>query len=255
MLLRKLFRSLFVGPGFDIFLSSLAEMVVTAGADAYLKIMEYGVKKTQLRLDRLLLQGFMAGVYVAMAGHCCTVLCKMPLAELQQQSSFRCGCVNRLKASWIFFFLRSAGSYPTGPGDPLAVAKPTQKFIYGALFPVAFICIILTGAELFTGNTMTMLICFFQRRVTLLQLTINWLGSFLGNWLGALFGAYFLSYLTGALSDVHVRSFLFYMCSAKVSYGWGACFLRGVGCNTFVCLAVWAVIAAENVAGKVLVMW
>ncbi|CBZ51490.1 hypothetical protein NCLIV_012840 [Neospora caninum Liverpool] len=139
-------------------------MVVTAGADAYLKILEYGVKKTQLRIDRLLLQAFMAGVFVAMAGHCCTVL---------------------------------AGSYPTDPSDPVAVAKPTQKFIYGALFPVAFICIILTGAELFTGNTMTMLICYFQKRVTILQLGVNWLGS----------------------------------------------------------LVVWAVIASENVAGKVLVMW
>ncbi|PFH31516.1 formate/nitrite transporter protein [Besnoitia besnoiti] len=197
-------------------------LVVTAGADAYLKILEYGVKKTQLRIDRLLLQAFMAGVYVAMAGHCCTVL---------------------------------AGSYPTETDNPLAVAKPTQKFIYGSLFPVAFICIILTGAELFTGNTMTMLICWFQRRVTILQLGVNWGGSFLGNWLGALFGAYFLSYLTGALDDEHVRHFLFITCKTKVSYGWGACFLRGVGCNTFVCLAVWTVIASENVAGKVLVMW
>ncbi|KFG62908.1 formate/nitrite transporter protein [Toxoplasma gondii RUB] len=198
------------------------KMVVTAGADAYLKILEYGVKKTQLRIDRLLLQAFMAGIFVAMAGHCCTVL---------------------------------AGSYPTDPGDPLAVAKPTQKFIYGALFPVAFICIILTGAELFTGNTMTMLICYFQKRVTMLQLGVNWLGSLAGNWLGALFGAYFLSYLTGALGDEHVRQFLFRTCVNKISYGWGECFLRGVGCNTFVCLAVWAVIASENVAGKVLVMW
>lgn len=49
-------------------------MVVAASPETYYHVLEYGLKKTRLRLDRLLLQAFMAGVYVGMAGHCCTVL-------------------------------------------------------------------------------------------------------------------------------------------------------------------------------------
>ncbi|OEH78717.1 formate nitrite [Cyclospora cayetanensis] len=197
-------------------------MVVTASPDTYYHLLEYGMRKTRLRPDRLLLQSFMAGVYVGMAGHCCTTI---------------------------------AGGFSVQDGDPLAVPKSLQKLIYGMLFPVAFIAIIWTGAELFTGNTMTMLVCILEKRIKAYNLLLNWLASLFGNWLGALFVAYFLSYLTGALDDKHVSYFLFSAAKDKTSYSFGSCFLRAVGCNAFVCLAVWFVIATDDGAGKILALW
>lgn len=141
------------------------------------------------------------------------------------------------------------------PLDPQSVPAALQKLIYGGLFPVAFIAIIWTGAELFTGNTMTMLICLLERRIKIQHLLINWGFSLTGNWLGALFSAYFLSFLTGALDPANVRAYLFKTAVDKVSHSWGACFLRGVGCNTFVCLAVWFVVAQDEGAGKILALW
>lgn len=140
-------------------------------------------------------------------------------------------------------------------GDPLAVSKSTQKLVYAMLFPVAFIAIIWTGAELFTGNTMTMLVCILEKRIKVCHLVINWLSSLFGNWLGALFVAYFLSYLTGALEDKNVTYFLYNTAKDKTSYSFGGCFLRAVGCNAFVCLAVWFVIATDDGAGKIMAMW
>ncbi|XP_026190069.1 uncharacterized protein LOC34619862 [Cyclospora cayetanensis] len=121
-------------------------MVVTASPDTYYHLLEYGMRKTRLRPDRLLLQSFMAGVYVGMAGHCCTTI---------------------------------AGGFSVQDGDPLAVPKSLQKLIYGMLFPVAFIAIIWTGAELFTGNTMTMLVCILEKRIKAYNLLLNWLASLL----------------------------------------------------------------------------
>lgn len=141
------------------------------------------------------------------------------------------------------------------PEDPLAVPKAVQKLVYGMLFPVAFISIIWTGAELFTGNTMTMLVCILERRIKVYQLAINWSFSLVGNWLGALFVAFFLSHLTGALADPHVSFFLFKTAKDKTNYSFLSCFLRAVGCNAFVCLAVWFVIATDDGAGKIMALW
>lgn len=197
-------------------------MVTTASPETYHRVIEYGLRKTSLRFDRLLLQAFMAGVYVGLAGQACNVL---------------------------------AGGIPTDSKDTRSVSKSMQKFIYASIFPTAFIAIIFTGAELFTGNTMTMLICLIERRITFLHLVINWVGSFLGNWLGALFSAYFLSYLPGGYEKEPLHT---YMCSVqeyKTTHGWGECFLRGVGCNVLVCLAVWNVTACDDPASKVLSLW
>lgn len=195
---------------------------MTASPETYHHIIEYGLRKTSLRFDRLLLQAFMAGVYIGMAGHGCMCL---------------------------------AGGIPTDPSDTRSISKSMQKFVYASVFPTAFIAIIFTGAELFTGNTMTMLICLIERRITFLHLVINWLGSLLGNWLGTLFAAYFLSYLPGGYDTEPLNSYLCHMAEVKVSYGWGACFLRGIGCNVLVCLAVWNVTACDDASGKILALW
>ncbi|KEP59805.1 UNVERIFIED_CONTAM: formate/nitrite transporter protein [Hammondia hammondi] len=197
-------------------------MVLAASPEAYRKVIEYGIKKTKLRIDRLFLQAIMAGIYVGMAGHACTAL---------------------------------AGGYSTDPANPLAVSKATQKFLYASLFPVAFIAIIFTGAELFTGNTMTMLVCLLERRVTALQLCINWICSLVGNWAGALFAAYFLSYLPGVLQDPDHLHYLKDVATHKTDHSFLQCFFLAVGCNTFVCLAVWFVIASDDAAGKIMSMW
>ncbi|PFH33151.1 formate/nitrite transporter protein [Besnoitia besnoiti] len=197
-------------------------MVLAASPEAYRKVIEYGIKKTKLRIDRLFLQAIMAGIYVGMAGHACTAI---------------------------------AGGYSTDPSNPLAVSKSTQKFLYASLFPVAFIAIIFTGAELFTGNTMTMLLCLLERRVTYLQLLVNWACSLVGNWLGALFAAYFLSYLPGVLQGPDHLNYLKEVAAHKTGHNFGECFLLAVGCNTYVCLAVWFVIASDDAAGKIMSMW
>eukprot|EP00922_Rhytidocystis_sp_ex-Travisia-forbesii_P069711 GHVS01104130.1.p1 GENE.GHVS01104130.1~~GHVS01104130.1.p1 ORF type:complete len:339 (-),score=22.95 GHVS01104130.1:595-1611(-) len=184
--------------------------------DTYGKVISYGIDKKFLRLDRLLLQGLMAGVWVGFAGHACSA---------------------------------AAGGF----SEDIEPAVP--KLLYAAMFPVAFVSIIMTGAELFTGNTMTMLICMFHRKVSILDLLINWILTLISNAAGAIFIAYFISSLSGTFNEGTMLAFVQHAAEKKIAHGFGSNFLRGVGANSFVCLAVWMVLAVDDVAGKVIVLW
>jgi formate/nitrite transporter len=84
----------------------------------------------------------------------------------------------------------------------------------------------------------------------------------LGNLVGALFVAFFLAVQTGVIGDAGAdgSSGLTYDRLAQIAVGkldhtaWET-FLRGVGCNWLVCLAVWMSLAATSVSGKILALF
>jgi formate/nitrite transporter len=85
----------------------------------------------------------------------------------------------------------------------------------------------------------------------------------LGNLIGAAFVAYFLAVQTGAIggpgasgSAALTYDRLASIAEAKALHEspWQV-FLRGVGCNWLVCLAVWISLAATTVSGKVLAIF
>jgi len=74
------------------------------------------------------------------------------------------------------------------------------------------------------------------------NLTVVWVCNFLGA--GAC--AFFLAYLPELVRPAPQLAFLRSMASKKVDLGWGAMFLRGVGCNWLVCLAFWSNLTAKD---------
>ena len=84
----------------------------------------------------------------------------------------------------------------------------------------------------------------------------------LGNLLGALFVAFFLAVQTKVIGDAGSdgSALLTYERLASIAEGktghtaWET-FLRGVGCNWLVCLAVWMSLAAQSVSGKILAIF
>jgi formate/nitrite transporter len=84
----------------------------------------------------------------------------------------------------------------------------------------------------------------------------------LGNLLGALFVAFFLAVQTKVIGDAgsEGNELLTYERLVSISEGktghtaWET-FLRGVGCNWLVCLAVWMSLAATSVSGKILAVF
>ena len=75
------------------------------------------------------------------------------------------------------------------------------KLLFGAVFPVGLMLVVIAGSELFTGNNMYMPLGILAGKASWFGLIRNWVGSWVFNLVGALFVAYVLAYLTGILSS------------------------------------------------------
>jgi formate/nitrite transporter len=127
------------------------------------------------------------------------------------------------------------------------------------------VLVVVAGAELLTGNMALLPIALFRRRITIAQLGINWGLVLVGNLVGSLFVAYFLAYKTGVVGP-HPDPSGGALTSAGMEHARAVAiatgkalkesntqiFLRAVGCNWLVCLAVWLGISAEDIGGKIL---
>ena len=122
----------------------------------------------------------------------------------------------------------------------------------GCLFPMGLIMVILTGAELFTGNCL-LTIALLRGRVSWRGVLKNLLFVYCGNLLGALLlaaacaaaGVYSLG--GGALAAYAVSA-----AAGKCALGFGTALIRGILCNILVCAAVMFALSADSLGGKAL---
>ena len=144
-------------------------------------------------------------------------------------------------------------SLMAGFGFPGAAEAPGfQRLLSGAVFPLGLILVVFTGAELFTGNNAVLMPGALARRYGWGKVARNWTLVWMGNLAGALFFTYFLVVLPGVLSSEMWREAACNIAQAKVSLPWSTVFLRGVGANWLVCLAVWLGMSANDVPGRML---
>jgi formate/nitrite transporter len=176
-----------------------------------------GTTKSKLSWDKALVASFLAGAYIAFGGLLAiTVTSGMP------------------EETW--------GTLPT--------------LFAGAVFSLGLILVVIAGSELLTGNFALVPLAAFKGRVGIGSLFGNFGLVLLGNLLGALFVAYFLADQTGVLAEDAQLTRLEEIATLKgqTETEWQI-FLRAVGCNWLVCLAVWMALAATDVAGKILAIF
>ncbi len=144
-----------------------------------------------------------------------------------------------------------------GFGFPeITAANPAmQKLLSGAAFPVGLILVVVLGAELFTGNNALLMPSWIMRRCSAWDVVINWTLVYLGNFAGALLFVYLLVYLTGLLHPDPYHSAIITVAQAKVSLPWLTAFLRGIGANWCVCLAIWLALSAKSSGAKMFGCW
>lgn len=187
---------------------------------------QLGVKKATLPAGKMVLLGFLAGAYVALGG---------------------------------FLAVRASGALPKELWGGL------QKLVFGGVFPVGLMMVIIAGAELVTGNFMTQSLAFLDRKIGIDGVTRNWALVYLGNFTGSIFVAFVLAYLSGIIMEpVKVGGVVTQMpwaalavetANAKIALSWWQAFLRGAGCNWLVALAVWMAFSSEDTVGKLLAIW
>jgi formate transporter len=130
----------------------------------------------------------------------------------------------------------------------LAATNPgLQRFLSGAMgLPTGLIMCLVTGAELFTGNTALVTAAYMEGKVSRMALLKNWVASYAGNLVGSLLLAY-LAYTSGTLgaSPTAVT-----VAVTKCSLAWNVAFVRGILCNWLVCMAVYMASGCSTMIGK-----
>ena len=199
-----------------------------------------GKYKVGLPAWNMVLRGFMSGAYIAMGGALATV-CSTGI--LYSADAVKAGAV--------------AGGF---------ASAGIAQLILGAVFPVGLIITVLTGAELFTGDAMLAPMAAFIHKISWAQVLTLWVFVYIGNFIGSITWAYimangpFVSFdAAGAATLTAFGTRAIAIMGAKTGYvgmmGMYSAFLKGIGCNWLVNLAILLGICADDAVGKFFGIW
>jgi formate/nitrite transporter len=199
-----------------------------------------GKYKVGLPWWNMLLRGFMAGAYIAMGAALATVTSTGIAASAAQVT---------------------AGAFAIG-----TASSGFSQLVLGATFPVGLIIIVLTGAELFTGDAMLAPMAAFIHKVSWAAVINLWIWVYIGNLIGSIWFAYIMAYgpfsswnAAGAATVTAFGSRAIAIAGAKVAYtgaaGMWSAFLKAIACNWLVNLAVLLGICADDLVGKFFGIW
>ena len=144
-----------------------------------------------------------------------------------------------------------------GGGSPgIAAENPgLVKFFFGAAFPLGLILVVVVGAELFTGNNAYFIPNLLTGKQSIGTMLRNWGLVYIGNFVGAVFVAYVITHLTHIVSSTPYVDSVHQIAIGKTSHTFLVTFLKGIGANWLVCLAVWQGMAAKDTTGKIFAVW
>ena len=127
------------------------------------------------------------------------------------------------------------------------------KLVFAALFPVNLLLILMSGGQLFTGNSASVPAALCEGLVSKGELVKSWVVSYLGNICGcglfALAAAY-TGLLTGGTAELAAATAV-----KKCAGRFGPTLVKAVMCNWLVCMAVFLAGAANDLGGKMVGIW
>jgi len=182
-------------------------------------MVEHGVVKHRTRYEIVFFKAFNAGVYLSFGGL---------LSEVIQ-----------------------GGSPTINTNNPGLL-----KVLGGFVFPVGLVMIVLSGQELLTSNMMVMPMAAMKGAIPWWSIPLNWLIVTFGNLVGCLFFGAILVKYSGIISLEPYEDFVREFAIKKAGTPeWHQIFLRGIGCNWLVCLAVWQAAGAKDTISKIFAIW
>lgn len=188
-------------------------------AEVAVALVEQAVAKHNTRLDKTFFKAVLAGVMLSFGG----------LLDLVISGG-------------------SAGLTASNPG--------IVKVLGGFVFPVGLVMIVLQGYDLLTSNLMIFPMAVLRRALPWWSIPVNWIVVFFGNLVGSLFFAAILAKYDGLMVDdpyaSYIRSFAI---TKAITPEWYQIFLRGIGCNWLVCIAVCQATGARDTLSKIVSIW
>eukprot|EP00590_Aulacoseira_subarctica_P007780 CAMPEP_0172422476 /NCGR_PEP_ID=MMETSP1064-20121228/8624_1 /TAXON_ID=202472 /ORGANISM="Aulacoseira subarctica , Strain CCAP 1002/5" /LENGTH=310 /DNA_ID=CAMNT_0013163353 /DNA_START=8 /DNA_END=940 /DNA_ORIENTATION=- len=127
-----------------------------------------------------------------------------------------------------------------------------QKMILGAFgLPFGLLMTIVTGGELFTGNTALVTAAVMEGKSSWKDLVKSWSASFTGNFVGSILLAY-LAFQSGTLGNGPAAVAI---ATGKCSLSWQTAFVRGLLCNWLIGMSVYMASGCASIAGKTIAVW
>lgn len=127
-----------------------------------------------------------------------------------------------------------------------------QKIIFGAFgLPFGLIMTLITGGELFTGNTALVTAAWKEGKTDGKSLLKNWVASYAGNFVGSVLLAY-LAFASQTLGNAPASVAI---ATAKANLPFNVAFVRGILCNWLVCMAVYMASGCHTMVGKMTAVW
>ncbi|KAF2660372.1 hypothetical protein K491DRAFT_711866 [Lophiostoma macrostomum CBS 122681] len=178
-----------------------------------------GTKKSHTRLDKLFINACMTG---PLLGFACAIVVSVNASPWYQENA---------------------------PG--------LIRLLGALLFPIGLVMIVLTSADLFTSNIMFCTLALLHRRISVLEYGKVLFVSFFGNLAGMLFFMAIVTGYGGVFEETpgYKQAAITIAVQKAVQPAWHHIFLRAIGANWLVCLAVFMSISARDIGSKIIAIW
>lgn len=137
-----------------------------------------------------------------------------------------------------------------GAGDHLSYG--VARLLFGFVFCLGLILVVLAGAELFTGNNL-IVIAWASRKVTLAALLRNWTLVYVGNFIGSVITALLVvagreyQFGGGVVGQTALS-----IAVTKTQFDFAQAIALGILCNALVCMAIWLTLSGRTTTDKIL---
>lgn len=145
-----------------------------------------------------------------------------------------------------------AGVYFTFATSQIIITRTFTQVFGGLLFSFGLMAVVITGAQMFTGNTLGIM-NIASRKLKVTKLLRNWVLVYVGNYVGAAATAEVV-YMSKAWTkngyQFGIKALM--MASPKVNLSFVDAFFLGILANSLVCLAIYLAASGKRVTDKIL---
>ncbi len=196
-------------------------VVIKPSVECFQNVCAIGYGKTVVELKNNIFTAFLAGAYIALGG---------------------------------LLAIRVAGNMP------VEIWGNITRLVFGGVFPVGLLLVLVAGGDLFTGNCMYMSAAVMNKKTRLGGLLRSGAVSWRGKLRGAGCVAYFLGYVAGTFFAVQngrlpLAEYAVKLANDKCALDFDVAFVKGIGCNWLVCLAIYMSLSAGDGISKVALIW
>lgn len=124
----------------------------------------------------------------------------------------------------------------------------------GISYGIGLFFVVVMGVDLYNSNILFFSVGVLRRAVTIWDLLISWFVSLFGNLAGALFMSYVLAHLSTVSTSKMVVATSIEIGEAKAHPSFIQVFLKGIGGNIYVCLAIYLQLMAKPLHVKLLML-